>query len=228
MTPCEKLGYKVGDKFIVTENYVFAYGSIIELEHDDGSEGPLFKLISGSCKYNNAKGKKAGAYCDLYYVQKIEDKEMTHQKKPHVHAEMMKTHADDVSLCAFVRLKRSGDWCESSKPVFNDSYSYFLCLPKHKEACLHWLNGGLIECNSKLTNGWEDCADYNECFWKLSCGMMREDANYRIKPRKEKRWIAVHNVDSSVVLNVNFKSINEAKDATHGGNWQFIEIEVEV
>lgn len=47
MTPCEKLGYKVGDKFEVTEdstfpNSSFHCGEIVYLGIDDGSNSPYF------------------------------------------------------------------------------------------------------------------------------------------------------------------------------------------
>ena len=44
MTPCEKLGYKVGDKFeVLTDDDGFEIGSIVELWHDDDSICPLFR-----------------------------------------------------------------------------------------------------------------------------------------------------------------------------------------
>ena len=43
LTPCEKLGYKVGDKFKVVSHYeLFKIHSIISLENDDKSDMPLF------------------------------------------------------------------------------------------------------------------------------------------------------------------------------------------
>lgn len=46
MTPCEKLGYKVGDRFEVTGNGVtdpIKVGDIITLYRDDGSVAPFFQ-----------------------------------------------------------------------------------------------------------------------------------------------------------------------------------------
>lgn len=40
MTPCEKLGYKVGDRFIVLSTDLC--GEHVCLEHDDGTELPMF------------------------------------------------------------------------------------------------------------------------------------------------------------------------------------------
>ena len=44
MTPCEKLGYKVGDRFEVCEKagYGFELGDIAVLDDDDGSRIPFF------------------------------------------------------------------------------------------------------------------------------------------------------------------------------------------
>jgi len=67
MTPCEERGWKVGDRFTAIPGSVFSTGSVIELYRDDGSSCPLFKLISGDCRYNNAHGP--GAYELLEYVQ---------------------------------------------------------------------------------------------------------------------------------------------------------------
>lgn len=42
MTPCEKLGYKVGDEFEVISHYAFKKGQVVTLHEDDGTECPLF------------------------------------------------------------------------------------------------------------------------------------------------------------------------------------------
>lgn len=41
-TPCEKLGYKIGDTFRVIVEAPFRLNEIIELLEDDGSDNPLF------------------------------------------------------------------------------------------------------------------------------------------------------------------------------------------
>jgi len=70
MTPCEKLGYKVGDRFIVNGSNAFTDGSLVELDRDDKTMLPLFKLISGDCGYDLANNDQMCAYCSLEYVQK--------------------------------------------------------------------------------------------------------------------------------------------------------------
>lgn len=42
MTPCEKLGYKVGDKFTVIKDSLLEKGTIVVLSEDNGSEVPWF------------------------------------------------------------------------------------------------------------------------------------------------------------------------------------------
>ena len=49
MTPCEKLGYKVGDRFIALDDNKLvgrSKGDILELVKDDGTDRPLFKNIT--------------------------------------------------------------------------------------------------------------------------------------------------------------------------------------
>lgn len=47
MTPCEKLGYKAGDKFVVvkiTPRCMVEVGGILELKYDDGTDTPYFSV----------------------------------------------------------------------------------------------------------------------------------------------------------------------------------------
>ena len=63
MTPCEKLGYKVGDKFEVVSNNHFAFnkGEIISLSFDDDTHTPYFNdnkipvMLSKVKKINDTK-----------------------------------------------------------------------------------------------------------------------------------------------------------------------------
>lgn len=47
MTPCEKLGYKVGDEFEVISHHAFKNGQVVTLHEDDGTECPLFSGDGG-------------------------------------------------------------------------------------------------------------------------------------------------------------------------------------
>jgi len=72
MTPCEKRGWKVGDRFVAKKgSTTFSHGSLIQLDRDDGTAAPLFALIEGRCEYNNATGRKPGAYEELQNVRPI-------------------------------------------------------------------------------------------------------------------------------------------------------------
>lgn len=48
ITLCEKLGYKVGDKFEVISHHVFKNGQVVTLHKDDGTECPLFAGDGGA------------------------------------------------------------------------------------------------------------------------------------------------------------------------------------
>ena len=72
MTPCEELGYKVGDKFTVIEddaNY-FKSGERVYLVKDDDTNIPMFSKIKGNtiCKNN---GEFTTGYLRLSEVIKI-------------------------------------------------------------------------------------------------------------------------------------------------------------
>lgn len=146
--------------------------------------------------------------------------------------------AGDMDLVVFARKAYGGDWAEvDSKeniPTFNQDNEYFLCLPQHKEACLHWLNGGLTEVKSSLTDGdWSECVNPSTPFWKDGIGWMRKDAHYRVKVRKEKRWIGYcANTNQTFPHPQKTIEIAEGYAARNYGykmsDWQFIEIEIEV
>lgn len=58
MTPCEKLGYKVGDEFEYAppsgNNDLFKKGARLNLFNDDGSDYPALKTIDGSSAYDGS------------------------------------------------------------------------------------------------------------------------------------------------------------------------------
>lgn len=65
MTPCERLGYKVGDKFeVVGDHFCFEKGCIVKLTLCDDSSAPEFEF----------EGKSA--FMDLDKVSKIENKSL--------------------------------------------------------------------------------------------------------------------------------------------------------
>ena len=64
MTPCEKLGYKVGDLFVMTESSCFQRGDEIRLIRDDESDCPKLEAVNGGTQ----------RYESLIFVRKITDK----------------------------------------------------------------------------------------------------------------------------------------------------------
>ncbi len=122
-------------------------------------------------------------------------------------------------------------------PAFDEHCEYFLCLPQHKEVCLHWLNGGEVQNNITKhlrDDSWIYFTPFNSSScepWAYNCNFMREESNFRIKPRKEKRWIGV--LTENGVTTDTCMSLKEAKHHPMVrdclvSDWQFIEIEVEV
>lgn len=66
MTPCEKLGYKVGDEFtLIKDSYKFGVGSVISLQQDDGTESPYFTNEIVKDEY------PSGVACFLHSIKKI-------------------------------------------------------------------------------------------------------------------------------------------------------------
>lgn len=66
----------------------------------------------------------------------------------HKHADMIIAKANNMDLVVFYKKDDSEGWFVSSLDVMvYDGYDYefFLCLPQHKDACLHWLNGGISQ-----------------------------------------------------------------------------------
>ena len=66
MTPCKKLGYKVGDKFKVVDGtgVHYAVGSFITLIHDDGSSCPRFNGV-------HAIFESGDSFFPLDFVEKV-------------------------------------------------------------------------------------------------------------------------------------------------------------
>ena len=156
----------------------------------------------------------------------------------HKHVDMITAKANNMDLVA-LRKTNDGMWREvlyQSEIKFKSSYEYFLCLPKHKEACLHRLNGGEVQIKYNSSNNWCDCtAAPDKPTWGHDHIFMDEFVITRIKPKKEKRWIIAK--PHSLASMMYFETEKQARDAIdrinkfegsdrHGG--QAIEIEIEV
>ena len=79
MTPCEKLGYKVGDEFEVISHHAFKKGQVVTLHEDDGTECPLFAGDGGGASVFD------GVECSFAklnkQVRKIANEHSTHSKR---------------------------------------------------------------------------------------------------------------------------------------------------
>ena len=146
----------------------------------------------------------------------------------HKHAEMIKAKADNMDLVVFCENINNKEWweCRADFP-FNNHQNFFLCLPKHKDTCLYWLNGGEIEYKSKeywrSSKSWPDyvVSEFGAINYFTS-----EYSEVRVKPKKEKRWIALM-TDKRLCSNVLFESLNEAQCIASGAK-HYQEIEVMV
>lgn len=138
----------------------------------------------------------------------------------HNHAEIVKTKADNMELVLFAQSKGGetyGKWTECNKdtlPKNSEFCNYFLCLPKFKDQCSDWLNGIEVEykvIQSVPNNEWYDLSAYNDGDWSIGHAFMSDMYEFRVKPRKEKRWIAVKRNDEQQVYAVTFDSLEQAQ-----------------
>jgi len=147
----------------------------------------------------------------------------------HKHAEMIKAKADNMELVVFAKSPTSSRWCKTSPeslPLFNEFKEYFLCHPKHERECFHWLNRGSSQFKDDSMRDWDTVGQRRA--WNKHSPFMSEDFDFRIKPRKEKRWIVVKN--ETLLSNRLFESESEAAVVCgrESNGAQFIQIEVEI
>lgn len=141
----------------------------------------------------------------------------------HKHYDMIVAKAANMDLVVFIGL--AGSWVQdemqnSTSCAFSEGADYFLCLPQHKEACLHWLNGGDVIVKDFPDEKYNERTLLAEGFsgWHEATVFMDLPTEIRIKPKKEKRMIVV-NGD-----HVEFAST----ERIYPESAQIIEIEVEV
>ncbi|AUR94786.1 hypothetical protein NVP1198B_76 [Vibrio phage 1.198.B._10N.286.54.F4] len=147
----------------------------------------------------------------------------------HKHYEMIVAKAANVDLVVLIKSKVNNRWEVLDSvciPSFYEDTEYFLCLPKHNEKgqCIHWLNGGDIQV---LDSNWINVNPAESYPWEDEHDFMCEDSKIRIKPKKEKRWIAVLPNGRVGGWHDEGKEMLEEQYNKDAG-WQFIEIEVEV
>lgn len=147
----------------------------------------------------------------------------------HKHAKMIKAKADNMDLIVFIQHDQT-EWeeCVINKnciPSFDPDFNYFLCLPRHKEACLHWLNCGDVQYRHGTSQDWDDYGPIK--VWSAGCIFMQEHVEIRIKPCKEKRWV-VFNEDSEFRDVLILKTESAAIAMRDHEGYDCIEIEIEV
>lgn len=113
----------------------------------------------------------------------------------HKHADMIKAMADNMELIVFYRDPSNGKWKKmknnyNSIPEISGDIDYFLCLPKHADAYLHWQNGGdiLVSDHTKKQVEIQNIGEVTK--WGLDSVFMLDKYTIEIIPRKEKRLIA--------------------------------------
>jgi hypothetical protein len=146
----------------------------------------------------------------------------------HPHAEMIKAKADNMGLVVFYNRNISTLWnelLETGEVILLKDYQYFLCLPQHKDECLHWLNGGKIQYQTELVAEFKDYQP--EIRFGVGSIFMQSDFDIRIKPRKEKRWVAIRKSDL-LVNEYTFESRGEAIADLNPIYWEFYELEIEI
>lgn len=104
----------------------------------------------------------------------------------HKHYEMIVTKAANMDLVLFRKTPTGESWeeCRYDWMPTDLQDKYFLCLPRHKETCLHWLNGGEVfaqkgDINQRL----QPIVNFGS---GLKSYWLNSDYIIRIKPRKEK------------------------------------------
>lgn len=135
----------------------------------------------------------------------------------HKHHDLIVAMAANTDLVKFHHdgLKWHKTTCDFT---FHETHKYFLCLPQHWEACLHWLNGGDIEVRKLSGGDWQRMMKADLWAWSEHNNTMSAEWEFRIKPRKEKRMIVT---DGNQICFV-------SSQTPYPASWQLIEIEVEV
>ncbi len=156
----------------------------------------------------------------------------------HKNAEMIIAKVNNTELVVLVKVidsqNESGSyWTVSSLSALSVAENkFFLCLPQHKKACLHWLNGGklMIDNGKGLGEGryTMDIRRNNP----LTDFIGHPEYTFRIKPMIEKVWVAYHK--DGFMFNEVGGSVSDIDDRVKshelsdfvGADWQYKEIEV--
>lgn len=133
-TPCEQLGYELGDLFEVVdgEDACFSEGSIIRLIEDDDSDCPYFKLVSGECCCWDEE-----AYCCLYRLKPIKKGTIISLRNTKIDLRKPDGTVDEELSRAFqdACFEQGISWCSGDKtPVYleaSDLVGFLVVDSKH-------------------------------------------------------------------------------------------------
>ena len=154
------------------------------------------------------------------------------------HYDKIVDKAANMDLVKLYKNSVTGKWieCSNQEPVFSVKYEYFLCLPQHNESgqCLHWLNGGEVQFTHDHNHeqDWILLDGYDrDPKWYVDSDFMDSECRIRIKPKKEKRWVAYGT--NSLKMGVRTfltkeECVKQYGDEDLNGRVQYFEIEVEV
>ena len=167
MTQCEKLGYKVGDKFKVVDGtgVHYAVGSFITLIHDDGSSCPRFNGV-------HAIFESGDSFFPLDFVEKVA------KLKPAKQA-----LADAIH--------QNGGWPKECHWMFaasNGFGSAFCWTNKPKRSGWNWLGGGKFtpccEIGASIPN-WHQCILSRDEYFTAYPEQLKVDINNETKRKAE-------------------------------------------
>lgn len=147
----------------------------------------------------------------------------------HEYSEMIKVKSDNMELIVFGKVHddSNSSWVEVSFKELVEKHfcDYFVCLPQHKEACSHWLNGGDVsypgENHSFDYYDYESKEDIN---WSVD-NLFMEDVKpgINIKPTTVKRWI-IYNLDEDRVEQVFNREASGFSDPSFNHSMHEIEV----
>ncbi len=151
----------------------------------------------------------------------------------HKYYEMIVAKAANMDLVLFVRAQVSPgsyqwDLTDLADLCKNQNKKFFACLPQHKQACLHWLNGGDSQILNSPRHEWMTLESYEkDPAWHAYSDFMSSECQTRIKKKKVKRWVVIdENLNVLPKLWVDPEALETAMEKK--SDHQFIEIEVEV
>lgn len=195
MTPCEKLGYKVGDEFEVIRHHAFKKGQTVTLHEDDGTECPLFAGDGGGA------GVFDGVECSFATLNKHVRK-IANKLKP---AKQALTDA----------INQNGGWPKECHWVFSTSNGFgsaFCWTNKPKRSGWNWLGGGKFtlccEIGSSLPNWHQTILSRDEYFTAYP-----EQVKVEVENETKHKVEAEMTSESEMTINVS------SAGAVAGGDW---------